>query len=455
MLSGSRQFGGSLPVTSNASPGNRQSSFTTRDRGARRARRELARGLDAAVAHALPAPVELGFGVHRDRPLVVRPGPGASRSCARCSRAQWANGKVPSIVFNPSVGEDAYFPGPAFWQTSTRSAGRAARRRDVRHHPARHPRPRRARDASTRARRRGVAGVPALALSAARRRARLHDRSAGTRPASVCRSSCIPWESGLDNSPVWDRDLSEMVIPPGAVPPYVRHDLAHGDPKDRPTNAAYDRFVFLAARYRDSGYDDARIAETVPFVMAGPLFNVDPPVVDRTRWPRSPTIVGRGPDAASGGRGAAPRGDARRAVGPGGAAVQRTRRHPPRAERGGHDRVARAAARPGPPAGTASRRSSRTCTRRASIRTRGSASSSRATTSSARASTRGATGAAPSGSTRTGCWRQASASTAITRWSSRSRAAASASSRVPGSASTSIRSTARGTGRTASAGARR
>ena len=36
--------------------------------------------------------------------------------------AQWANGKVPSIVFNPSVGEDAYFPGPAFWQTSTRSA---------------------------------------------------------------------------------------------------------------------------------------------------------------------------------------------------------------------------------------------------------------------------------------------------------------------------------------------
>ena len=25
-------------------------------------------------------------------------------------------------VFNPSVGEDAYFPGPAFWQTSTRSA---------------------------------------------------------------------------------------------------------------------------------------------------------------------------------------------------------------------------------------------------------------------------------------------------------------------------------------------
>ena len=37
-------------------------------------------------------------------------------------RAQWADGRVPHIVFNPSVGEEAYFPGPAFWQSSKRSA---------------------------------------------------------------------------------------------------------------------------------------------------------------------------------------------------------------------------------------------------------------------------------------------------------------------------------------------
>jgi hypothetical protein len=36
--------------------------------------------------------------------------------------AQWADGRVPHIVFNPSVGEAAYFPGPAFWQSSARSA---------------------------------------------------------------------------------------------------------------------------------------------------------------------------------------------------------------------------------------------------------------------------------------------------------------------------------------------
>jgi len=37
-------------------------------------------------------------------------------------RAQWADGRVPHIVFNPAVAEDAYFPGPAFWQSSTRSS---------------------------------------------------------------------------------------------------------------------------------------------------------------------------------------------------------------------------------------------------------------------------------------------------------------------------------------------
>ena len=35
---------------------------------------------------------------------------------------QWADGRVPHIVFNPAVAEDAYFPGPAFWESSKRSA---------------------------------------------------------------------------------------------------------------------------------------------------------------------------------------------------------------------------------------------------------------------------------------------------------------------------------------------
>jgi hypothetical protein len=94
-------------------------------------------------------------------------------------------------------------------------------------------------------------------------------RPAGTRLAVMVH----PWESGLDNSPAWDRALAGLVIPPGGVPPYTRRDLAHGDPKDRPTNEAYDGFVYLAATYRNGAYDDTRLAEVAPYRIAGPLFD--------------------------------------------------------------------------------------------------------------------------------------------------------------------------------------
>ena len=35
--------------------------------------------------------------------------------------AQWTNGLLPHIVFNPSVVEGRYFPGPAYWRSSTKS----------------------------------------------------------------------------------------------------------------------------------------------------------------------------------------------------------------------------------------------------------------------------------------------------------------------------------------------
>ncbi len=38
--------------------------------------------------------------------------PRAQQELRSLFRAQWADGRVPHIVFNPDVGEDAYFPGP-------------------------------------------------------------------------------------------------------------------------------------------------------------------------------------------------------------------------------------------------------------------------------------------------------------------------------------------------------
>ena len=95
--------------------------------------------------------------------------------------------------------------------------------------------------------------------------ARRRDRGGGGLAAIV-----HPWESGLDDSPAWDEPLTAVALPAGGVAPYERRDREHVDPRERPSDAAYDRFVHLARTYRDGGYaDDAACA----FLVEDPLFN--------------------------------------------------------------------------------------------------------------------------------------------------------------------------------------
>jgi hypothetical protein len=185
-------------------------------------------------------------------------------------RAQWANGMVPHIVYDASVDASRYFPGPDFWD-SQRSphAPRGLATSGITQPPI-HARValemhRHARDLDD-----SYAFLrrlyPRLALQ--------HRYLAEQRdPAGIGLPVIVhPWESGLDDSPVWDRDLAAMVIPDGTLPPYERFDLKHSDPADRPRDTTYDRFVYMATRYRDSGYDDAAILDELPFAIVGPLF---------------------------------------------------------------------------------------------------------------------------------------------------------------------------------------
>ncbi|MCV0402487.1 MAG: hypothetical protein K5924_02125 [Chloroflexi bacterium] len=186
-------------------------------------------------------------------------------------RGQWSDGRIPHIVFNPSVPDGAYFPGPSFWMSSQT--------------------PRAPRDVETS----GIIQPPLHAAAALE----IHDNAQDPRearaflervyarlvswhaylarhrdPDGIGLAAILhPWESGLDNSPAWDEALDDLVVRDDLLPAYERRDLVAAEAEDRPTDDAYRRFVHLAAAYREVGYDDERLCRSSPFVVAGPLLN--------------------------------------------------------------------------------------------------------------------------------------------------------------------------------------
>ncbi|WP_234359938.1 MGH1-like glycoside hydrolase domain-containing protein [Streptomyces sp. DSM 15324] len=182
--------------------------------------------------------------------------------------AQWGDGRIPHIVFNPSVPLDAYFPSPDFWRSST--AGRAA-------------------GAPRTVQTSGIVQPPVHALAAwlvhradpglSRARgflARVYPRLAAWHRYLLHRRDlggaglvCVvhPWEQGMDNAPSWDAPLSRVA--PAPARSFRRADLDHGAAEDRPTDLDYGRYVRLATDYRDAGYADGR----GDFAVEDPSFN--------------------------------------------------------------------------------------------------------------------------------------------------------------------------------------
>lgn len=168
--------------------------------------------------------------------------------------AQWRDGRVPHIVFNPRVPEEAYFPGPRFWRVRAPSGAATS----------------------------GIVQPPVHAMAAWRvYRAdpdpvflrRIYPRlvaqqeflRAARRGPDGLLVIVHPWESGMDNSPAWD-------VPLAAVEPtrlvFIRRDVDHVAAAERPTDLDYARYVALAAAYRDTGYREAGA-----FAVQDPLFN--------------------------------------------------------------------------------------------------------------------------------------------------------------------------------------
>lgn len=186
--------------------------------------------------------------------------------------AQWGDGRIPHIVFNPSVPLDQYFPSPDFWRSSTAGhtagAPRTVQTSGIVQPPVHalaawlvH----RADPGLSRARGFLARVYPRLA---AWHRYLLHRRDLG---GGGLASVVHPWEQGMDNSPAWDLPLSRVT--PAPARSFRRADLDHGAAEDRPTDLDYGRYVRLAMDYRDAGYADGGGFGGGGFAVEDPSFN--------------------------------------------------------------------------------------------------------------------------------------------------------------------------------------
>ncbi len=184
-------------------------------------------------------------------------------------KGQWRNGMLPHIVFHQKKGK--YFPGPDFWQTDL------------------HP------EATRKPATSGIIQPPLHATAA------LHIYRFAREPAKVRHFLqvifprltqwheylhrfrggetdgllyiCHPWESGQDNSPIWDDSLRQINPNKNELPPYKRVDNQLIASDERPDDRTYDRYVYLIELFKAAKYDDRVIRRECPFIIRDVLFN--------------------------------------------------------------------------------------------------------------------------------------------------------------------------------------
>lgn len=179
---------------------------------------------------------------------------------------QWDDGRIPQIIFDPHRDED-YSPGAAFWQSRQIENSPAVLETAGLVQPPNHAW--------------AVWKVYLADHDESHRRSFLervypklvawHEylRARRDRGGRGLASIVHPWESGTDNSPLWDDALAR--VPATPQHDFARPDLLHAEASERPSDREYGRYFWLAERYRDHECNDADAA--YPFVLEDPLFN--------------------------------------------------------------------------------------------------------------------------------------------------------------------------------------
>jgi len=180
--------------------------------------------------------------------------------------AQWGNGFIPHIIFHTD--SDTYFPGPDFHRSDL------------------HP------EASKKYRSTGMTQPPVTGFVLQEIYRISKDKKATLKFIETLIDKVYynheyfyknrdpqneglvyiyhNWESGTDNSPIWD-DIWATMNPPEYT--FERRDTTHVDASQRPSNREYDHYLYIIDIAKDHNYDDAKIAELSPFLVQDPLFN--------------------------------------------------------------------------------------------------------------------------------------------------------------------------------------
>ena len=185
--------------------------------------------------------------------------------------AQWENGMVPHIVFH-SEKESTYFPNHEFWESSVNPGAPSRPKSSGITQPAVH------------------GFVLENLLSRFPDDERLIDFVKHLFPKVVHSHRFLytvrdprreglmfifhPWESGRDNSPLWDESLDRISIDHTALPKYERRDTTIAPADERPTSYQYDRYVYLLQLGKYYRYDGEGIFEESPFLVQDTLMNI-------------------------------------------------------------------------------------------------------------------------------------------------------------------------------------
>jgi len=82
-----------------------------------------------------------------------------------------------------------------------------------------------------------------------------------------------PWESGRDNSPIWDGALENIEINESNKPVYKRRDTQIANADERPTTFQYDRYVYLLELGRKHKYEGKDLLKESPFLIQDCMMN--------------------------------------------------------------------------------------------------------------------------------------------------------------------------------------